>query len=512
MMGITIYIVDDEPRAVQYFRKLLAETGIDYSVVGTASNGVKAVQEVLRLQPDIVFADMSMPVMDGLQMSQEILKKNPHQKIIVLTAYKSFEFVQQSIKAGITDYVLKNQLSSGMLRELLERMAGILDSDGEKLSLIHQYNYKQFLLSKGGSEAYPNIGKKRERIVVISFVLPKQIRLKYQEDPVRRQELPCYELEKLKYPDGVVCRCIAEMNANEFAGIFCLEQLMAEETSIMRRTAECMEKKLEEMKIPPFTYVISESTYTPLDIPDRYREARKLQDYLYRCGMAYSRGGIYRQSGMKELMAGAVPIDSMRAGFLEMVEEANFSAARKELSEIFELVKQGRDIWEYSEEMRNIVRNLNDYVARNHIDIEEDSIVYDHEHTQSLEEMIRDYLSEISEAVEVANRKQYSRYTKQAIEYMQEYYTRDIAVPDIAEAVGISEGHLRKVFKQETDRKIIDFLTDYRLEKAKRYMLKGEHVLDTIWKKTGFASAQYFSYVFKKKEGISPRDYIKRNL
>lgn len=160
MMGITIYIVDDEPRAVQYFRKLLAETGIDYSVVGTASNGVKAVQEVLRLQPDIVFADMSMPVMDGLQMSQEILKKNPHQKIIVLTAYKSFEFVQQSIKAGITDYVLKNQLSSGMLRELLERMAGILDSDGEKLSLIHQYNYKQFLLSKGGSEAYPNIGKK----------------------------------------------------------------------------------------------------------------------------------------------------------------------------------------------------------------------------------------------------------------------------------------------------------------------------------------------------------------
>lgn len=347
---------------------------------------------------------------------------------------------------------------------------------------------------------------------MISFVLPKQIRLKYQEDPVRRQELPCYELEKLKYPDGVVCRCIAEMNANEFAGIFCLEQLMAEETSIMRRTAECMEKKLEEMKIPPFTYVISESTYTPLDIPDRYREARKLQDYLYRCGMAYSRGGIYRQSGMKELMAGAVPIDSMRAGFLEMVEEANFSAARKELSEIFELVKQGRDIWEYSEEMRNIVRNLNDYVARNHIDIEEDSIVYDHEHTQSLEEMIRDYLSEISEAVEVANRKQYSRYTKQAIEYMQEYYTRDIAVPDIAEAVGISEGHLRKVFKQETDRKIIDFLTDYRLEKAKRYMLKGEHVLDTIWKKTGFASAQYFSYVFKKKEGISPRDYIKRNL
>lgn len=74
-MGITIYIVDDEPRAIQYFRRLLSETGIDCNIAGTASNGVKAVPEILRMKPDIVFADMSMPVMDGLQMSQEILEK-----------------------------------------------------------------------------------------------------------------------------------------------------------------------------------------------------------------------------------------------------------------------------------------------------------------------------------------------------------------------------------------------------------------------------------------------------
>ena len=79
-MGIAIYIVDDEPRAVQYFKKLLAETGLDCSVVGTASNGVKAVSEVLRMKPDIVFADMSMPVMDGLQMSEEICGKTQNRR------------------------------------------------------------------------------------------------------------------------------------------------------------------------------------------------------------------------------------------------------------------------------------------------------------------------------------------------------------------------------------------------------------------------------------------------
>lgn len=195
-----------------------------------------------------------------------------------------------------------------------------------------------------------------------------------------------------------------------------------------------------------------------------------------------------------------------------MIEEENFEVAKEELPDIFKLARQGRDIWEYSEEMHNIVRNLNEYVARNHIDVEPCNMTRSYEHTQELEGMVSEYLAEISDKVEHVREKNYSRYTKQAITYMQEHYTEDIAVPDIAEAIGISEGHLRKVFKQETDLKIIDFLTDYRLEKAKRYIQKGEHVLDAIWKKTGFASAQYFSYVFKKKEGISPRDYIKRNL
>lgn len=511
-MGIAIYIVDDEPRAVQYLKKLLTETRLDCNVTGTASNGVKAVPEILRMKPDIVFADMSMPVMDGLQMSQEILRKNPEQKIIVLTAYKSFEFVQQSIKIGITDYILKNDLSSRMLRELLEKMVGILDSDGEKLSLIQQHNYKQFLLSEEDSEIYPNIGKKRERMVVISFMLPGQIRLKHQESSDKRHEISCYELEKLDYPRGVACRCIVEMNVNEFAGIFCLEEFMADEISIMRRTVECIQKKLEEKKISPFDYIISDATYIPLDIPTCYRKVRRLQDYLYCYGTAYSTGGIYRQSKVQELVKAAVPIEEKRAAFMELIEEGNFDEAEKKLLEMFELARQGRDIWEYSEEMQNIIRNLNEYAAKNHIDVEEYKMVYTHEHTQSLEQMIRDYLSEIADIVERARENNYSRYTKQAIEYIQKHYAEDIAVPDIAEDIGISEGHLRKVFKQETDIKIIDFLTDYRLEKAKRYMQKGEHILDTIWKKTGFASAQYFSYVFKKKEGMAPRDYIKRNL
>lgn len=57
--------------------------------------------------------------------------------------------------------------------------------------------------------------------------------------------------------------------------------------------------------------------------------------------------------------------------------------------------------------------------------------------------------------------------------------------------------------------KIVDFLTEYRLERAKALMRDTEESITEIWQKTGFTSAQYFSYVFKRKEGVLPKEYRK---
>ncbi|MEI3412064.1 MAG: helix-turn-helix transcriptional regulator [Blautia sp.] len=83
--------------------------------------------------------------------------------------------------------------------------------------------------------------------------------------------------------------------------------------------------------------------------------------------------------------------------------------------------------------------------------------------------------------------------------------------PDIAEAVGISEGHLRRLFKQELNIKVVDYLMEFRLESAKLLMKNTDENLTEIWSKTGFTSAQYFSYVFKKrKEGMLPKECLKK--
>ena len=86
----------------------------------------------------------------------------------------------------------------------------------------------------------------------------------------------------------------------------------------------------------------------------------------------------------------------------------------------------------------------------------------------------------------------------------------DISVSVMAAVTGISEGHLRRLFKQEFKTNVIDYITDFRIEKARQLLEDNSVDFPDIWKQTGFSSAQYFNVVFKKKEGILPREYMRR--
>ena len=103
--------------------------------------------------------------------------------------------------------------------------------------------------------------------------------------------------------------------------------------------------------------------------------------------------------------------------------------------------------------------------------------------------------------------EQYSRKILGALEYIKGHYQQNISVQDIADAVNISEGYLRKCFKNELNSTVVDFLTNYRIHKSKELMREGYDKITDICIKTGFTSSQYFSYVFKRQFHTSPSKY-----
>lgn len=83
------------------------------------------------------------------------------------------------------------------------------------------------------------------------------------------------------------------------------------------------------------------------------------------------------------------------------------------------------------------------------------------------------------------------------------------SVPILASIVGVSEGHLRRLFKQELETNVVDYITDYRVDMAQKLLADPTVEFSEIWKKTGFSSSQYFGVVFKKKTGVLPKDYMR---
>ena len=104
--------------------RLLLETAADIEVVGEAADGHRAVREAKRLLPDIVLMDLSMPLLNGIEATRQLLKEFPLAKVLILSAHNDDQYVQHAMKAGAVGYLVKESAESDLLRAVREIAAG----------------------------------------------------------------------------------------------------------------------------------------------------------------------------------------------------------------------------------------------------------------------------------------------------------------------------------------------------------------------------------------------------
>lgn len=120
MSKIRVLITDDHSIVRKGIRALLA-TEPEIEVIGEASDGLEAVDLVMKLQPDVILMDMVMPKMDGIEAIKRISTKRPGSRILVLTSFAADEKVFPAIKAGALGYLLKDS-SPQELVEAIQRV------------------------------------------------------------------------------------------------------------------------------------------------------------------------------------------------------------------------------------------------------------------------------------------------------------------------------------------------------------------------------------------------------
>lgn len=116
-MHITVFIADDQAMVRQGFGALLAAQP-DISVIGDAPDGKVAVDDVLRLRPDVVLMDVRMPVMNGLDAAERILSASldPPVRVLMLTTFDIDDYVYQALRAGASGFLLKDAPAEELIR------------------------------------------------------------------------------------------------------------------------------------------------------------------------------------------------------------------------------------------------------------------------------------------------------------------------------------------------------------------------------------------------------------
>lgn len=504
---MTVYIVDDEPMAIRYLEILLMKTNLDVKVIGTASNGIKAIPEILRLCPDFVFVDISMPIMDGLKMAEEVLKKNPSQKIFVLTAYKDFEYAKKSVQLGVVDYILKNELSEATLTELLQRNAENMELESRKRHSLLELNLRKFLLSDvepNENEELFYLDKPLQRYVFLYIISETHIVLKYQEQ-VHREYIDSFEIEKNIGTSEINCRAFVELAPNEYCGILFINQKVCETEKACKNIAKKILLRFENCK-ESYICLISSPVNNFSKIHYIYKMFREKRKFLFS-----NEKKIYLET---ELIFHTNPEwydqeEALRKKWEKSFEQGKEQEAEILLKEYLLIIRRGSYVWEYTEKILEICRQIRSFVKEKNLDPQVFIMKEAYNNAKSLETDLLENQSKCLYEFKKREEEGYSKYVILTLEYIHCHYSQDISVENIAASVGISEGHLRRLFKTEMNINVVNYLTDYRINIAKRLMEEGCRNIEMISKKTGFTSIQYFSYVFKKKAGITPRDYLR---
>lgn len=131
-----ILIVDDEKITREYIKFIIEENSMDFSVT-EASNGEEAVAKALELSPKIIFMDIRMPKMDGLEASQRIKESLPDTKIVILTAHNEFSYAQTAVKIHVDDYILK-PINPDTVIELLSSYLSKLEKTEKSLPQLER--------------------------------------------------------------------------------------------------------------------------------------------------------------------------------------------------------------------------------------------------------------------------------------------------------------------------------------------------------------------------------------
>ena len=525
----SVLMVDDEQEVIEVIMRKLNWAELGFRICGSASNGVEALEMAEELQPDVVMTDIKMPYMDGLELSRHLKSLFPGIRIIIFSGFDEFEYAKEAIKLEAEEYLLK-PIDSAEIRRVFEKVRQRLDEDRERRSSVER-------LEEYYQKSLPLL-QENFFMSLMEGHIPEDNLQDYLTDYQLKLEGPFYVVSVIHVSTSEIPRdltprllyfSVRELAEDYFqdswrsyvlsyrGNILVLSQLgTAEEVSAYTDDCDRFCRLARRSCRALVTVGISRITSQIRELSALYEGAREAVSYrvLYGTGKAINIQEIAPEDSSSESA-----FEEILAQIFKQIKMGNREALHEQVGLLTrKMAGSGLGIREYRLVLMDLVTGFYRFCSANEIDIEQ--VSPDHEDVYSYllqmdtTEDIGQWLENISgRALEIVQAQRVSKtqsFVARALDFVRDHYSdSNLDLEMVCSSLGVSAAYFSTVFKKETGSAFITYLTDYRMKEAIRLMDEEDEKTYITAQKVGYADPNYFSYVFKKKYGMSPTKYRK---
>ncbi len=529
---LKVFLVEDEFVVREGIKKNIDWSAHGYEFCGEASDGELAFPMIQKLKPDIVITDIKMPFMDGLTLSRLIKKEMPWIEIIILTGYEEFEYAKEAIKIGIAQYLSKPISGEELLKEV-DALAIKIEEKCKEREIREKYMKEMeenflgerkelFRYLVTGSKSVPELLEIADKLHIdLSSMWYNIVLLNIQSIDHANDEYSnsLIEIEqKLKEFDNEAEVLSFDRNLEGKALLFKADS--EEELELLQN------EYLDRMKEILINY---EHIRYFGGIGVSVNRLRELPVSFEKASRAFAHRYLVKESRIMNS-------DEIEQGTYPEKEEfdiSNVNTKQIDRGKIREFLKHGdkeEAIYFVEEFFKDLgTKAMESTMFRQYITMDAYFTVIDFleglqlpkseietldiasgalQDVESAQQYIVRIIKKALELREKTVSNRYGDIVDEVMQYIEKNYAdEELSLNLLASHVNFSPNHLSMVFSQQTGQTFIKYLTDYRMNKAKELLRCTGKRSSEISIEVGYKDPHYFSYLFKKTQGMTPTQY-----
>lgn len=540
MNEIKVFLVEDEMVIRRGIKNSIDWEKEGYIFCGEASDGELAYPMIIKEKPDILITDIRMPFMDGLELCKLVKKELPNIKILILSGYDEFDYAKEAIRLGVTEYLLK-PISSGKLLEALNGVSESIRREKEDKDLVRKYMeemrentehekqkfFEQMIAGNLSMADALETGKKYEMNLSAGMYNLLLFRFTLGEENRKSGELlgeAEYAIEKLTERLEYVFEFQRGVEGWAFL-------LMADDEEQMSERVKELSKDLEEIMKNYSTIAYFGGIGQPVarlrELEESFREAERA--LAARFTMELNRIISVEDIRMAQNVDTLDDIEITSFGEIEktrtMLEKFLNNGAEDEIDEFVDVY-----INELPEEnLKSVLMRqyiiMDAYIVmmsfcekiegiEGEMQAQSEELKNSMKTSQTLEEIknyIRMLLKKIIGVRDTISGRRYSDIIEIAKDQIRKTYMSDeISLNTIAAEVGMSPSYFSSIFSKEMGKTFVEYLTEIRMDRAKELLMCSSMKTSEIGYEVGYKDPHYFSYIFKKTQNCTPKEFRAR--